>query len=215
MLEQKGEQVVLEIHLKEKCCECGQPITISVVYDPIDSYESPEGISFSFPERTMKMNGNKSYSTPFSLWGDVGAKGKFDGSGFETTCNKCGAMFSLRMDGISLHCDLVEVDNEVSYSEEFLPAKKLTFKQWLKKQRDRDDAVGWFAKDTFWAERNTNKREAYREHPSYPKRATEKKEWIRFLSKFPSGNRFEAIKVFEVAWAEYERLHLSQFNEAY
>ncbi|MCT4625678.1 hypothetical protein [Halodesulfovibrio sp.] len=206
---------MLEVHLKEKCCECGQPITISVVYDPTTNYESPKGIDFSFQERVTKMDGNKSYSIPFSLWGDVGAKGVFDGSGFSTTCNECGAMYSLRMDGISLHCDLTEVDNEANFSEEFLPTKKLTFKQWLKKQQDRNDSVGDFARDAFWAEGKTNKREAYRDHPSYPKRATEKKEWVQFLSKLQSGNRLEVLKTFEVAWAEYEGLHLNQFNVSY
>jgi len=187
---------MLKIQLDEKCIICGHKISAT---------QTIGGQEQLYSDQYWPMRGNRKYTRPFSVWHHIGYDGS-DGEPFFLHCNKCGADFYLKASPISLYCSLEYATEEKEWDEiekEYDEGiKRITFLKWLKKQKSRGDCVGDFANDVFWADDRLSPRKFYRMYPpSYPKRATSYRAWMKLLQ-----GKKHAQMAFKMAWSEYWEL---------
>ena len=179
---------MLEIKINCKCKICGEPVEIKS-HGVHDLYH---------------MQNNKTRETPFFAYHHEGF-GDDRGLSFGN-CGKCGAIYSIDSDVISVICR-ADGANEEFFKDmcpepDFL-CSRMTFPKWLKGQQGRCDVVGDLAKRAFYTDGHSReyKKQLDREQPGRPERATDREEWITYL-----GEHDPDLTGFYMAWAEYQFL---------
>ncbi len=191
---------MVEIKISEDCIKCGAELSNQVTLNT--------HLSEGYPDVWRPAGHYVKHLEQYPVWHHGGFCG-VSGPYLNLSCNECGAEYTLKTGPISLYCedqDIDDVDEELLDAERKQRTKETSFLSWLKSQRGRGDCVGDFSFDCFYAEdqpRGTKQR-SYRDYPSWPKRASSYREWMKFLNK--KNAHGSAITAFKIAWSEYNYL---------